>query len=483
LDTVTAEHHASPVRGVADLPCPRGLPWFGNALQLESSRFHLTMEQWARELGPLYRFSVGRRQVVVVADATLIGGMLRDRPDAMRRPAHTSRILSELGTDGVFVAEGEEWRRQRKLVMRALTPEVVKNFFPTLVTLAERLRLRWQSAAEHGRDVDLLRDLKAWTLDVTIALAMGQDINTLEHADNSLQHDVDAVFKRIGSRLTKPFPYWRHFKLPADRAADASADRIAEAVSGFIAEARARIAANPELRARPSNLLEALVVARDEPDSEFTDTNVAGNAVTMVFAGEDTTSNTIAWLLDFIAREPRVAARLATEADAVIGASDRVLQRFAGLEDFSYLDAATSEAMRLRPVAPILGIEPNEDMVVGGVTLHKGQMVMALLRESGRLASAFPDIDAFRPERWLEAGALPKKDDPARKLFPFGGGQRFCPGRYLALAEIKMVVSMIARNFELSPRPGAAPARESFSFTMNPSSLPVRLAPRRATTA
>jgi cytochrome P450 len=401
----------------------------------------------------------------------------------MRRPAHTSRILSELGTDGVFVAEGEEWRKQRKLVMRALTPEVVKNFFPTLVMLTERLRLRWQAAAEQGRTIDLLRDLKAWTMDVTIALAMGQDINTLEHAANSLQRDVDAVFKRIGSRLTKPLAYWRHVKLPADRAADASADRIARAVSGFIAEARTRLAASPELQPKPSNLLEALVVARDEPGSEFTDTNVAGNAVTMVFAGEDTTSNTIAWLLDFLAREPQAAARLAAEADTVIGDDERVLQHFAALDDFSYLDAATSEAMRLKPVAPILGLEPNQDMVIGDVRLHKGQMVMALLRESGRLSSAFPDLDAFRPERWLEAGALPKKDDPARKLFPFGGGQRFCPGRYLALAEIKMVVSMIARNFELSPRPGAAPAEESFSFTMNPSGLPVRLAPRRTTAA
>lgn len=483
MDTVTAEQHASPLRSVGDLPCPRGLPWFGNALQLESTRFHLKMEQWARELGPVYRFCVGRRQVVVVADATLIGSMLRDRPDAMRRPAHTSRILSELGTDGVFVAEGEEWRKQRKLVMRALTPEVVKNFFPTLVMLTERLRLHWQAAAEQGHAIDLLRDLKAWTMDVTIALAMGQDINTLEHAANSLQSDVDAVFKRIGSRLTKPLAYWRHFKLPADRAADASAERIARAVAGFIAEARARLAANPELSAKPTNLLEALVVARDEPGSEFTDINVAGNAVTMVFAGEDTTSNTIAWLLDFLAREPQVAAKLAAEADTVIGGDDRVLQRFAGLDDFPYLDAATSEAMRLKPVAPILGLEPNQDMVVGDVRLHKGQMVMALLRESGRLSSAFPDIDAFRPERWLEAGALPKKDDPARKLFPFGGGQRFCPGRYLALAEINMVVSMIARNFELSPQPGAAPAQESFSFTMNPSALPVRLAPRRATVA
>jgi cytochrome P450 len=465
------------------LPCPRGLPWLGNALQIDAGQFHLTLENWARDLGSMYRFRVGRREALVIADAAVIGSLLRDRPDAIRRPTHTSRILNELGTVGVFVAEGEEWRKQRKLVMRALTPEMVKNFFPTLAAMTERLRLRWQTAISDGRPVDLLRDLKAYTLDVTIALAMGQDINTLEHDANPLQRDVETVFNRIARRLTKPVAYWRYFKLPADRAAEASAARIGEAVAGFISQTRARLAANPDLRSKPTNLLEALVAARDEPDSGFTDTNVIGNAITMVFAGEDTTSNTIAWLLDFVAREPRVVALLAAEADAVLAGNaesawDTVLRRFAALEEFPYLDATMNEAMRLKPVAPFMGLETNRAMMIGDVSVEKGQVMMALLRQAGRLEAEFPDLDAFRPERWLEAGKLSKKDDPARKLFPFGGGQRFCPGRYLAMAEIKMVVSMVARNFQLEYDAGAPPVKELFTFTMTPSALPVRLTPR-----
>jgi cytochrome P450 len=473
------------LRDIADLPSPPGIPWFGNALQLNSMKFHLTLEKWARDLGPMYRFLVGSRAIVVISDAAVIGNLLRERPESIRRPARDAELLAELGTTGVFSAEGEEWRKQRKLVMRALTPEMVKNFFPTLVAMTGRLQLRLQTAVREGRPVNLLRDLKAYTLDVTIALAMGQDINTLEHDDNPLQRDVETLFNRIARRVTTPIAYWRVFKLPADREAEASSARIAEAVAGFIAQTRARLAANPELRLKPTNLLEALVAARDEPDSGFTDTNVAGNAVTMVFAGEDTTSNTIAWLLNFVARDPRVASQLAAEADAVLPANadaqdDSVLQRFAALEEFPYLDAAMNEAMRLKPVAPILGMEPNHDMVVGGTLIKRGQLMIGLTRQAGRLPAEFPDMDAFRPERWLDASTLPKKDDPARKLFPFGGGQRFCPGRYLAMAEIKMVVSMMMRNFELTPELAAPPVQEVFTFTMTPSALPVRLALRAA---
>ncbi len=464
------------VRKMADLPAPKGLPLIGNVLQIDSMRFHQTLEGWAREFGPMYRFRGGPRELVVVSDPAIIATLLRDRPDAMRRTTRSARAFQELGTTGVFNAEGEEWRRQRKLVMRALTPEVIRNFFPTLAALTGRLLQRWERAVAEGRRVDVLRDLKAWTLDVTIALAMGQDIDTLEHPDNPLQSDIEQIFNRVARRLTTPFSYWHYFKLPVDRAADAASARIEAAVTGFVGQARQRLEANPALRAKPSNLLESFIVARDEPDSGFTDTNVIGNAVTMVFAGEDTTSNTIAWLMNFVACDPRVAGLIAAEADAALGAS-AVLGGFASLDKFAYLDAAVDEAMRIKPVAPFLGLETNRDVVIGDVLVPARTPVLILTRMAGMVAVDFPEPQAFRPERWTgEKRAA--ADDPARKLFPFGGGPRFCPGRYLALAEIKMAMSMTMKHFRLEPEPDAAPVEELFTFTMTPSALPVRLLPR-----
>ena len=424
----------------------------------------------------MYRFQGGPRKLMVLSDPSIIATLLRDRPDALRRTVRSERVLKELGTTGVFSAEGEEWRRQRKLVMRALTPEVIRNFFPTLVLLAERLLARWASATAAGRKVDVLRDLKAWTLDVTIWLAMGQDINTLEHDTNPLQKDIEAIFHRVARRLTSPVSYWRYFRLPVDRAADAASARIRDAATGFIAQARARMDANPALRAKPTNLLEAFVAARDEPDSGFTDIHVIGNAVTMVFAGEDTTSNTIAWLLDFLSRDERVAGLVAAEADAVLGDS-RVLRDFGAIDRFPYLDASVNEAMRIKPVAPFLGLETNKELVVGGVLVPARTPIIVMLRLAGMNPADFPEPDLFRPERWL-GEKPPVNDDPARKLFPFGGGPRFCPGRYLAMAEIKMAVSMVARNFRVRLDANPAEVKELFTFTMTPSALPVHLVAR-----
>ena len=242
-------------RTVRDLPTPKGAPIIGNMRQLDGAYFHRTLENWARELGPLFRFTVLNRSMVVASSRAALTALMRERPDLIRRGSRTSAMMEEAITPGVFSAEGDDWRQQRKLVMRALTPEVVHNFFPTLAALTERLRLRWATAAAEGRKVNVLRDLKAWTLDVTIGLAMGRDSNTLEHEDDPLQRDIETVFARIAARLTTPIPYWRVFRLAVDRESDAAAQRIGDALAGIIAIARKKMEANPALRSKPSNML------------------------------------------------------------------------------------------------------------------------------------------------------------------------------------------------------------------------------------
>jgi cytochrome P450 len=114
-------------------------------------------------------------------------------------------------------------------------------------------------------------------------------------------------------------------------------------------------------------------------------------------------------------------------------------------------------------------------VVLGDLAVPAGTVIFMLLRHASERDCELAQPERFMPERWLE-GANGQGDDPGRKLFPFGGGPRFCPGRYLAMAEIKMAMSMLARNFTLERVPGAPPASECFTFTMTPDALPVRLA-------
>lgn len=465
------------VRHYKDLPGPRPLPLIGNLHQVKDRlAFHQTLEDGIAEFGPMYRFGLGRFPAVVIGDQGVMMSLMRQRPDNIRRDERLSRLIDEvIQVTGLFTAEGEDWRRQRKLVTRTLTPDVVRKFHPTLVKMSERLVRRWRDSLLHQRQPEILLDLKALALDVTVAIAMGEDINTLESANNPLQRDIHFLFKRVGQRLVTPVDYWRWVRLPVDRATDAAAARMCTAVQGFIDRTRARLANESELRARPSNLMEALVIARDEPASGVTDAALVGTALTMVFAGEDTTSSTLGWLLNQIAAHPEVAARLALEADAVFGGQAQ-LHDASALERLEYTEAVVHESMRLKPAAPMVGLETLKEVTVGDVIIPPGMRLMLMMRVPALRADRFDDPLSFRPERWL--GHSDATSEPQRRMTPFGGGPRMCPGRYLALADIKLFLATLMRNFTVTPMPGAAPVREEITFTMNPSAVPVVLRSR-----
>ena len=130
----TMASHPGRLREIAELPGPRGLPLIGNLFQVDRERMHQTVEAWQREFGPFFRFRLGRRQLLVVADHEALNAVLRDRPDGFRRTLRMQQIGAEMGlAPGVFGANGEAWRRQRRMVMAGFDPAHVKAYFPSLL--------------------------------------------------------------------------------------------------------------------------------------------------------------------------------------------------------------------------------------------------------------------------------------------------------------------------------------------------------------
>lgn len=459
------------LRRIEDLPGPRRLPLLGNALQVRPDRMHLVAERWSDVYGPIYRFDIGRRRLVVVADPDVINTVLRERPDGFRRWTEIETITREMwGTPGVFAAEGDDWRRSRRLAVTALNSNHLQRYFEIVATCTRRLHRRLEPAARSGAPIEIGAALSSFTVDVTSALAFGRDLNTLEHGDGDLQEHLHRVFHATNRRLLAPFPYWRYVKLPADRELDRSLAALRPAVASFMEEARERIAARPELREAPENFLEGMIAAQ-EREGALDDDEILANVFTLLLAGEDTTSHTMAWTISALATMPEVQARWAEEARDVLG-EEPYPSAYETVERLPYGEAVLREAMRLKSVAPIGSAEPLADTEVAGIAMPAGTRILLLTRKAG-----LRDVDQapeFRPERWLDDG-----DAPDQKSFlTFGAGPRFCPGRNLAFLEAKTALAMIARNFEISLDPTAEPVTELLGFTMSPKNLRVRLRER-----
>jgi len=304
-------------------------------------------------------------------------------------------------------------------------------------------------------------------------------VNTLESGEDVIQAHLDKIFPALFKRILSPFSYWRYFRLPSDRALDRSIAEVGVAIDSFIVQSRERIRQNPALREHPGNLLEAMINAADQGDSGLNDDDVAGNVITMLLAGEDTTANSIAWMLSLLWTNPETLEKLKREVQSKFTAG--VPYNTENLNELDYLDACINESMRLKPVAPFLALQALKDTVIGDVEIPFDTQIFTLSRHDSVDDAFIPNAAQFDPQRWLENGETGQNINSVKRIsMPFGAGPRICPGRYLALLEMKIAIVMLLTRFEIDniSAPNGESAKEHMAFTMVPIGLKMRLKSR-----
>ena len=336
---------------------------------------------------------------------------------------------------------------------------------------------RWRAACRAAGNrpprrsaaIDLGAELRLYTVDIVAGLAFGSDVNTIETGDNAIQRDLDQILPAVARRSLAPFPYWRYVKLPRDRELDRCVARTRQAVDQLVVQARERMRADPQRAERPGNMLEAMLAAAAQPDSGVSERDVAGNVLTMLLAGEDTTSNSLAWLIWLLHRHPAALQRAREEILRI--APDIASLSIEQVDQLDFVDACAHEALRLKPPAAYIPLEALTDTVVGDVQIAPRTIVWCVMRSSSLDDTCFANAAQFDPARWLTE-AVNKK-----AAMPFGAGPRTCPGRYLALLEIKVAIAMLLARFEIvsvDTAHGGEPD-EVMGFVMSPENLRMRL--------
>ena len=135
--------------------------------------------------------------------------------------------------------------------------------------------------------------------------------------------------------------------------------------------------------------------------------------------------------------------------------------------------------MRLKSVGPFIALQALRDTVVSGTRIPKDTLVWLVMRKDSVSADYFERPEKFDPDRWL-AGDVAGAHSPARVSMPFGAGPRVCPGRHLAMLEMKMALATLVGNFDIASVASAdgTEPQELFSFTMEPTPLEMRLTER-----
>jgi cytochrome P450 len=361
--------------------------------------------------------------------------------------------------DGLLTVDDDYHDRARAIMMPAFHREQIVAAVSAMATEAE--------SAIATLPVGEVVDVYDWMRNLAMRIAMrallgldpdeaGKGAAAAEHFERALgYYGIDFQLRL----LRGPRSPWR--TLVASRRV------LDEIVFGEVARRRA----NPDPDRR--DILSLLVGARGEGGEAFTDREIRDQVMTLMFAGHDTATSTLTFMLHELSRHPEVLAKLCEEQDRLLGGEPPTVDQFE--REMPYLEMVVDEVLRLYPPAWIGPRRAVREFEFGGYTVPKDAYVNYCSWASHRLPGVFPDPEAFIPERFTRER---KAQLPRGAYIPFGGGQRVCIGKRFGQTEVKLVATMVLQRLRLEALPGRTMAIRQMPTLSPVGGLRMRVCPR-----
>jgi cytochrome P450 len=222
------------------------------------------------------------------------------------------------------------------------------------------------------------------------------------------------------------------------------------------------------------DILSLLVGVRDEAGEGFADKEIRDQVMTLMFAGHDTSTSTLTFMMHELARHPDVVAKLCEEQDRVLGGDAPDIDRLE--REMPYLEMVLDEVLRLYPPAWIGPRRAVRDFEFNGHRVARGAYVNYCSWASHRLPEVFPEPEAFIQERFSRErkAALPRG-----AYVPFGGGRRICIGKRFGQIEVKLVATMLLQRLRLDAMPGRSMTVRQMPTLSPRGGLEMRVLPRQ----
>lgn len=371
---------------------------------------------------------------ILVNDPEAVRHVLGAPPGRYGRPISVYRITRPLAGDGVLLAEGDDWRRQRKLLAPLFAPSSLGGIVPHFVAAGEALVAR----LEGRRRANLSKAFQDAALDAVLRALFSTPFTAEAAGFTTLARSYLAGPGRPGpldgfARTEDAFAF-----AAAGRRRFAKA-RIREV--GALVAARRAAATLGDRR----DLASLLMAARDPETGEgLTDAEIADQAATFVFAGFETTARLLFWTAYLLTLDRSEQGRIREEVR--VFPPERV-QSLDDLQHWPRLRRTLLEALRLYPPAPNIVRTALEDDELGGEPVKPGTQVWISPWVLHRHRRFWESPTSFQPDRfadqsspWTSVGAF----------VPFGGGPRICIGASFAMAEAQIVLASLIARYDIS---------------------------------
>lgn len=420
------------------------------------------MQDLEARFGDIVRVSLAGKDIFLISDPAMVKHVLADNADNYQKSVATDQLKPLFG-EGLLTSKGAHWRKHRKLLQPVFRAANMGRVLPMFHEETERTLAAWEQQRLGGSPVEITQDGTQLAFRIAGRTFFGADLSTsAAETGTAFTASLEELVHRINSPLRPPL--W--LPTPRNRRLKRSVERLNELVRGLLAERKA-------MTSPPDDLLQLLIEARDDDTGErMEDADIVDEMKTFLFAGHETTANSMVWALYLLSHHPLVQERMRAELHQHVAGPRVTVDE---LKKLVYSGWVVNEAMRVKPPSWRMIRVAIGDDVIGGYSIPAGSLVVLAQFLIHRSPKLWPDPLRFDPERW----------DPARAesqhrfaFFPLGGGQRLCVANNFAQLEVRLVLALIVNRYQLElvgpPDVGHEPL-----VTMRPrGEIFVRLSPR-----
>lgn len=380
----------------------------------------------------------------LVNQPELVKLVLKERPDDFPKSGRVSEGLRPLLGDGVFLTNGEVWKRQRRIIDPAFEGGRLRETFPSMWAAAEGAVKRLEASV--GQEIEVEQHTSHATADVIFRTLFSIPI------ENEIAAEMFREFHRyqrsqplLNLTAVLPLPRWmpRFFRSATRR----SAAKIRAAITQLTTDRHAQI----EAGTAPDDLATKIMTTADPLSGEkFTAEEMVDQVSIFFLAGHETSASALAWALYLMAMFPEWQDKVAAEAKAGL------VEEFSAISKLRISRDVFREALRLYPPVPMMVRQNTCPEEFRKREVRTGSQVVVSAWHLHRHERLWDNPDGFDPDRWgTENGKTCMRD----AYVPFSAGSRVCPGAGFALIEGVLLLSIILKNYRvtLTDRPAPEP--------------------------
>jgi cytochrome P450 len=371
-------------------------------------------------------------------DPALVRRVLDERPADFPKSDRVTEGLRPLLGQAVFVTNGEDWLRQRRIIDPAFEGGRLRQAFPAIWTAAEAAVSRLKEGqveielqTSHAAADVIFRTLFSIPIEDQVAQAVFHEFRAYQRTQPILNL---AAFV--------PLPRW------FPRLHRQGTQRSATAIRGLIGRLTADRAQAIAAGTAPQDLATKIMTTPDPVSGTVFGTDEMVDQVAIFFlAGHETSASALAWALYLLATHPEAQDKVATEAAALT-------PDFATMASLRYTRDVFREALRLYPPVPMMVRETRGPEEFRGRKVPPGAQVVISPWHLHRHERLWDNPDGFDPDRW----AAPETKAAARDGYlPFSSGPRVCPGAGFAMLEGTLLLAHLVRSYRFDALPDRVP--------------------------